>query len=49
MHKTWRFAAAAIVMLLVFPARASAAIRIHKIRYDPPGADYTSNKQLRSE
>jgi hypothetical protein len=49
MHKTWRVAAVVIAVLLVFPAAASAAIRIHKIRYDPPGADYTSNKQLRAE
>jgi hypothetical protein len=34
---------------LCSPPQPSAAIRIHKIRYDPPGADYTSNKQLRAE
>jgi hypothetical protein len=49
MHKTWRLAAVVVAVLLVFPAAASAAIRIHKIRYDPSGADYTSNRQLRAE
>jgi hypothetical protein len=49
MHKAWRWAAVVVAVLLVFPAAASAAIRIHKIRYDPPGPDYTSNKQLRAE
>ncbi len=49
MPKTARFLALAIVVLLVFPAAASAAIRIHKIRYDPPGADYASDSQLRAE
>lgn len=49
MYKTWRFVAVAVAVILVFPAAASAAIRIHKIRYDPWGADYTSNKQLRAE
>jgi hypothetical protein len=34
MYKTWRVAApvAVVVVLLVFPAAASAALRIHKIR-----------------
>lgn len=49
MNKTWRFVAVAVVVLLVFPGAAFAAIRIHKIRYDPPGADYTSIRQLHAE
>jgi len=34
-----------------FPDRgpAAAKVKIHKIRYDPPGADYTSDNQLRAE
>ena len=28
---------------------AVAKIKIHKIRYDPPGADYASDSQLRAE
>ena len=28
---------------------AAAKIKIHKIRYDPPGADYASDSQLRAE
>jgi hypothetical protein len=49
MDKTWRYLAVAVALILILPAAASAAIRIHKIRYDPPGADYTSNNQLRAE
>jgi hypothetical protein len=47
MNRTWRLVALVVAAILVFPTAASAAIRIHKIRYDPPGADYTSNRQLR--
>jgi hypothetical protein len=40
---------AVAIAVVAFPAAAFGAIRIHKIRYDPPGADYQSNSQLRAE
>lgn len=49
MNKIRSSLAVALVVSFTFPAAASAAIRIHKIRYDPPGADYSSNRQLRAE
>jgi hypothetical protein len=48
MNKVWRFLALAVVVLLVFP-RGFRSDSDPQIRYDPPGADYTSNKQLCAE
>jgi hypothetical protein len=39
----------AVAVVVALPSAASAAIRIHKIRYDPPGADYRNNRQLNAE
>lgn len=38
-----------LVVLFSLAAACVAAIRIHKIRYDPPGADYRTKRQLRAE
>ena len=42
-------AAALAIFVLALPAQALAAIKIHKINFDPPGADNGSNASLNAE
>jgi hypothetical protein len=42
-------AAALVIFVLALPAQALAAIKIHKIQFDPAGADYGSNASLTAE
>ena len=42
-------AAALAIFVLALPAQALAAIKIHKISFDPPGADYGSTASLNAE
>jgi len=39
----------ATLLLLAFPAVASAAIKVSKIHYDPPGEDTGTNVHLNKE